>query len=227
MGHQPSGAHSAASTHSAAAGHGVVGHSAASTHSAAAGHGVVGHSAASAHLSSAGVRHVVIRAAKTGVATAKIAVAGGMLMASVVVGGDIALNRTTTSPHPCGTVELTANNNVSFTTNTANFRDPEGARQTLEKLAATLRDPQEQAEVIGTTASDGPVAERIALSLRRAKAVKAALVSLGVPADHLTTKGVGTKWSGHVPDIGPNGVLLPGPAAQNRKVVIEMSCRKR
>ncbi|HKS48252.1 MAG TPA: OmpA family protein [Amycolatopsis sp.] len=127
-------------------------------------------------------------------------------------------------PAPCGTVALGEDDNISFQPDTATFRDPGGARETLRKFAELLRDPRRSAELTGTTATQGTVSGRIALATHRAEAVKAVLVELGVAGERITTRGAGSDWPGHVPDLGPDGKLLPGPAAQNRKVVVAITC---
>lgn len=127
-------------------------------------------------------------------------------------------------PKTCGTVELGEADNISFKPDSAEFRDPAGARTTLQRLADTMRAKKQKADLMGTTASVGPPAGRVELSGQRAAAVKSVLVELGIPADTITTRGVGTNWPGHVTDLGPGDVLLPGPAAQNRKVVATLTC---
>ncbi|AHH97321.1 OmpA family protein [Kutzneria albida] len=128
------------------------------------------------------------------------------------------------APQLCGTVELGERDNISFNADTDTFRDPQAARETLRKFAEVLRDGRHRAELIGTTATDGPMAGRVELSMRRAEAVKAVLVEFQVAADHLTARGVGTDWPGHLADVGPDGRLLPGPAGQNRKVIMNITC---
>ncbi|MDR6598427.1 OmpA family protein [Saccharothrix longispora] len=125
---------------------------------------------------------------------------------------------------PCGEVELGEADNVSFLPDSAEFKDRPAARRTLEQLAGVVRDERQRVELVGRTASSGPEAGRISLSAQRADAVKGVLEELGVEAGRITTRGVGTNWPTHVPDIGPGGVLLPGPAAQNRKVVVKLTC---
>jgi OmpA-OmpF porin, OOP family len=127
-------------------------------------------------------------------------------------------------PKTCGTVELGEADNISFKPDSADFRDPAGARTTLQRLADTMRAKKQKADLMGTTASVGPPAGRVELSAQRAAAVKSVLVDLGIAADTITTRGVGTNWPGHVTDLGPGDVLLPGPAAQNRKVVATLTC---
>ncbi|MFI9380787.1 OmpA family protein [Kutzneria sp. NPDC052558] len=128
------------------------------------------------------------------------------------------------APNFCGTVELGESDNISFQPDSAAFRSPEAAKDTLRKFADVLRDGRHRADLMGTTASEGPVAGRLELSARRANAVKDVLVGLGVPAADLSARGVGSDWPGHQPDTGPDGQLLPGPAGQNRKVVMTITC---
>ena len=132
---------------------------------------------------------------------------------------------------PCGTTILADSDTVGFRPDQAVFRDPAAARATLEGLADQLRKGTQLAKLTGTTSS-GPTAiggnseaARITLSLQRARAVKDVLISLGVPADRLTTEGAGSHWPNRVNDRGPDGNLLPGPAAQNRSVVVELICK--
>jgi OmpA-OmpF porin, OOP family len=124
----------------------------------------------------------------------------------------------------CGETILNADNHVNFVANQATFIDLAAARSTLAKLADKLRNGEQKVELIGTTATAGTPAGRIRLSEQRAEAVKRVLVSLGIAASRITTKGVGTNWPGHVPDLGPGGVLLPGPAAENREVIAKLTC---
>jgi len=128
------------------------------------------------------------------------------------------------APDLCGTVELGEADNVSFEPDSATFRSPEAAKDTLRKFAEFMRNGQRRADLMGTTASEGPVAGRMELSAQRADAVKEMLVGLGVPAADLTARGVGSDWSGHASDLGPDGQLLPGPAGQNRKVIMTITC---
>jgi OmpA-OmpF porin, OOP family len=124
----------------------------------------------------------------------------------------------------CGDTVLNASNHVNFIENTATFIDPSGAQATLQQLADKLQNGQQRVKLIGTTATNGTIAYRINLSNERAEAVKQVLVNDDIAASRITTEGVGTDWPGHVPDIGPGGVLLPGPAEQNREVIAQLSC---
>lgn len=114
---------------------------------------------------------------------------------------------------------------VGFVRNTDEFRDEAAARQALERFAAVLlAEPRSQVQLTGTTSSAGTEEGRLALSRQRAEAVERVLIELRVPADRISTEGVGTHWAGHVNDRGPSGELLPGPAAQNRSVVVKLEC---
>jgi len=58
---------------------------------------------------------------------------------------------------------------------------------------------------------------------RRADAVKAVLVQLGVAAGRIATVGDGSHLPGRVNDRGPHGQLLVGPAILDRKVVAKLT----
>jgi OOP family OmpA-OmpF porin len=126
---------------------------------------------------------------------------------------------------PCGETVLRDGDTVGFLPDQAVFREPAAARATLQELAALVINGRQAVELIGTTAMAGPSEEsRIDLSNRRAEAVKAVLVELGVPAERITTRGVGATWPDRVPDIAPDGSLIPWAAAQNRSVIVRLSC---
>lgn len=126
---------------------------------------------------------------------------------------------------PCGETVLRDGDTVGFLPDQAVFRDPAAARATLQDLATLVINGRQAVELIGTTAMAGPSEEgRIELSNRRAEAVKGVLVELGVPADRITTRGVGATWPDRVPDIAPDGSLIPWAAAQNRSVIVRLSC---
>jgi len=125
---------------------------------------------------------------------------------------------------PCGETILT-DDMVGFLPDQAVFRDPAAARNTLQDLANVIVNGRQQVELIGTTATAGPSeAGRVELSKRRAEAVKTVLVELGIAADRISTVGAGTSWPGRVNDIAPDGSLIPTAAAQNRAVVVRLSC---
>jgi outer membrane protein OmpA-like peptidoglycan-associated protein len=67
-----------------------------------------------------------------------------------------------------------------------------GAARTVDRLAAFMRDhPERSLQVEGYTDSIGSDALNLALSQRRADAVRAALVSSGVEGSRITTNGMG------------------------------------
>jgi outer membrane protein OmpA-like peptidoglycan-associated protein len=101
------------------------------------------------------------------------------------------------------------------------FRDPAAASQALDALAKQLNSLEAaHVTVMGTTSSAGTEDGRLALSRERAGKVRDELVKRGVPAGWFTVKGVGTHFKAFQPDTDAAGHLLPGPAQQNRSVVI-------
>jgi OmpA-OmpF porin, OOP family len=126
-------------------------------------------------------------------------------------------------PHSCSVTDLNDANNVGFDFNSTAFRDPSGARATLQKLANVMLSTGESVTLTGATSSEGTDQYNQQLSLERADAVKTVLVQLGVPASRISTFGDGSHLPGRLNDRGPNGQLLIGPAIQNRKVVAKLT----
>lgn len=129
-------------------------------------------------------------------------------------------------PTPCSVISLGDANHVGFKFDSTIFRDPAGARATLQRLASVLMRTGESMTLTGSTSSEGSDRYNTHLSLRRANAVKAMLVQLGVPANRITTFGDGSHLPGRLNDRGPNGRLLIGPAIQDRKVVAKLTGSK-
>jgi outer membrane protein OmpA-like peptidoglycan-associated protein len=125
---------------------------------------------------------------------------------------------------PCGVSVLNACNHVNFVPNKAIFIDRAGARATLQQLADRMRSGNQTVQLIGSTATWGPVTSRFTLSRQRADAVKQMLVSLGISGDRIHTRGDGSEMPGRVRDISAHGALLPGPAAEDREVVAKLTC---
>ena len=113
---------------------------------------------------------------------------------------------------------------VRFVPDEARFRDPQAVQDRLGRLATQIKEEGLRAELLGTTSSWGTKEGRLRVSRLRAAAVRDVLVDLGVPADRLTAQGLGADSRYHVDDRGPNGELMPGPAARNRSVVIRVGC---
>jgi outer membrane protein OmpA-like peptidoglycan-associated protein len=112
---------------------------------------------------------------------------------------------------------------VAFEPDSSKFRDEAAVQAVLEPIARQIVAGGFTATVTGTTANVGPMEGRIELSLRRAQAVVDVLVGLGVPRGALTAEGLGSDFPGYAQDHGPEGELLPGPAAENRKVIITLT----
>lgn len=100
-------------------------------------------------------------------------------------------------------------------------------RRELDSFAAELKDTRyEVITVTGHTDRMGAEAYNLELSARRADAVKAYLVSTGIPAARIVTRGV----NGSEPVTGPNDCKATMPRAQriaclqpDRRVEVEVS----
>jgi outer membrane protein OmpA-like peptidoglycan-associated protein len=113
------------------------------------------------------------------------------------------------------------NGPVGFDPNTAVFRDPSAAARALRRLGRYLAaNPSARIELTGTTAHWGTLRSCIDLSLRRARAVEAVLVSYSASPSQIRIRGLGWKFPGYQNDQGPNRTLLPGPAEHNRSVIV-------
>ena len=112
---------------------------------------------------------------------------------------------------------------VAFLSNSDEMIDREQAGSNLAALADELKASGARVELVGTTATAGTPEGRQQLSQMRADAVKALLVDMGVPAERINTRGVGINHPEHVPDVTDDGLLLPGPAAQNRAVFVTVT----
>ncbi|HEX6354212.1 OmpA family protein [Actinophytocola sp.] len=128
------------------------------------------------------------------------------------------------APRPCGETVLNDRNDVGFRPDEDVFVDEGAARKTIGQVADVMRDGRQRAELIGTTANVGGYDGQVALSKRRAAAVQRVLVDLGIAEGRLTTTGQGSRFDGYQQDHGPGGELLPGPAANNRKVIVRLVC---
>jgi outer membrane protein OmpA-like peptidoglycan-associated protein len=123
---------------------------------------------------------------------------------------------------PLPSVTVLRDGTVGFIPDQDVFRDPDQARAALAEYARAIKNGK-KALLTGTTASAGTPEYRLQLSQKRANAVRDLLVSLGAPADRISTRGLGSDFSGYVPDHDQQGNLDPIPAAQNRQVIIELT----
>lgn len=91
----------------------------------------------------------------------------------------------------------------------------------LKPFAQLLADDRSRRVTLtGTTARVGSREGQIALATERAVAVQNILVELGADPGQIDTVGVGSYFPEYITDHDPAGVLLPGPAQQNRTVRI-------
>jgi outer membrane protein OmpA-like peptidoglycan-associated protein len=120
------------------------------------------------------------------------------------------------------TVSLTGGD-VAFQPDSADFKDRAAASAVVGPIAQQMLRDQISATLTGTTANVGNGTGQAELSERRAKAVVNLLVELGVPAERMTAKGLGSHFSGFVEDHDAADNLVPEKAALNRKVDIELA----
>ncbi|WP_431279971.1 OmpA family protein [Leifsonia poae] len=114
------------------------------------------------------------------------------------------------------------NSDLLFTKDTATFSDPAAASAVLQQLVPSIEQNGAAVTITGTASKDQATNNTAdtALSLRRADAVKTALVGLGVPASLLTTAGVGYDWCGWKSETDAGGAYSDALAEQNRSVIL-------
>ncbi|MFC8526555.1 OmpA family protein [Nocardia sp. NPDC057227] len=118
---------------------------------------------------------------------------------------------------------------LGFQPNVAVFRDRQAASAVAGQLANAVQAcPGARISLLGATSSFGeltPEGDRTRrdLSRERARAVAALLVASGVEAARIETAGDGYHFPGYVRDRDDQGVLLPGPAEQNRCVLVSVA----
>ena len=89
--------------------------------------------------------------------------------------------------------------NGSFSTNAILFASNSdkiqaSSNEIIQQIAEALKESKElKVQIIGHTDSDGDDTKNLLLSKKRAAAVKAKLVSMGIAASRLTTDGKGEK----------------------------------
>jgi OmpA-OmpF porin, OOP family len=137
----------------------------------------------------------------------------------------VSITEVTWNPPPgtCGTAFNTTE--LYFVVGTAQLRDPAAAAPVLRNVVAELKANRRVATITGTTSSEGGPAINVPLSKKRGQATAQLMESMGLPRSQIgQVIGLGSHFPGYVPDIGPGGVLLPGPAAENRQVIISWPC---
>ena len=126
-------------------------------------------------------------------------------------------------PGTCGTALNTTE--LHFIVGTAQLQDPAAATPVLRNVVAELEANRRVASITGTTSSEGGPAINNPLSKKRAQATAQLMESMGLPHSQIgQVIGLGSHFPGYVPDIGLGGILLPGPAAENRQVIISWPC---
>lgn len=114
---------------------------------------------------------------------------------------------------------------LHFKVGTAQLIDPATAKTALRAIVAQLRSNGQNVNLTGTTSSEGGPQINIPLSRSRAETTATLMETIGLPAHQIgTITGLGSHFPGYIPDTTPNGTLLPGPAAANRKVILTWTC---
>lgn len=106
---------------------------------------------------------------------------------------------------------------VEFRPDEAQYLHPDKAQENIRPVAEYLLE-HESVELLlaGTTAGDENTEAAVKLSEMRAERVKETLVSMGVDAERITVKGMGSDNPWHIPGVGYEGAAASG----NRKVVL-------
>ena len=109
---------------------------------------------------------------------------------------------------------------IKFSGDSAEFSEPDRARETLLPIADVLQDaPETKIVLAGMTASVGD--DGVALSLARAEAVKSVLAEAGANPTYITCIGLGRRNNClRVNDLDDNGCLVEEYAKLNRAVFL-------
>ncbi len=111
-------------------------------------------------------------------------------------------------------ITLVMPGNITFATNSADITP--GFYSPLNNLASSLRQyDQNSIEIVGHTDSVGNYQSNVALSQRRAQSVATYIISQGVPASRVTTRGAG-------PDSPIASNATDAGRQQNRRVEINL-----
>lgn len=106
---------------------------------------------------------------------------------------------------------------VEFVADKANYLYPDKAVENIRPIAEYLLEYKTvNLLLVGSTAGDVTNNESLKLSQDRADTVKQTLVDLGVNAERIITKGMGSNDPWHIPNAGYDSAAASG----NRKVVL-------
>lgn len=162
-------------------------------------------------------------------------------LSSAPVGNQSVTTTPTTSTRPTATHPTTATSSTAqapasepmtgsfaatslgFVADQATFLDRGKALKTVASMARKLVDGgYRHIQITGASADSGDMAGQVQLARNRASAVRALLMSAGVPATHIITpvQGLGSDFPGFLPDRNPDGTLNEDLAAANRLVIV-------
>jgi outer membrane protein OmpA-like peptidoglycan-associated protein len=133
----------------------------------------------------------------------------------------VAISNAIAAAPPVGCTQILSEQLVQFVPDTADFADPNAARQTIAAVAESMKGCQGKISVTGTTSSWGDAAGRQRTSQDRAETVRNELAAaMGVDASTIVAVGVGMDFPGYANDRDAGGRLIPADAAKNRTVRI-------
>lgn len=113
--------------------------------------------------------------------------------------------------------QILSESKVEFVADKASYLYPDKAVENIRPIAEYLLEYETvKLLLVGSTAGDVTNETSLKLSQDRADAVKQTLIDLGVSAERITTKGMGSSDPWHVPNVGYEGAAASG----NRKVVL-------
>lgn len=110
---------------------------------------------------------------------------------------------------------------TAFKPNSKEFLDPQAALEVLRPVVEQALASNIPAVMLGTAAAVGDPGQRRKLSEDRAQTVANVFISLGVPTSQLKVEGLGSTFSGFIPDHDAFDRVIPAAAAINRKVIID------
>ena len=136
----------------------------------------------------------------------------------------VAISNSIAAAPPVGCTQVLSEQLVQFVPDTADFADPNAARQTIAGVAASMKGCQGKISVTGTTSSWGDAAGRQRTSQDRAETVRNELAAaMGIDASAIVALGVGMDFPEYIIDRDASGRLIPAEAAKNRTVRITES----
>lgn len=122
-----------------------------------------------------------------------------------------------------GNVMTITGGRLAFWPYTSSFMDPELAEEILRPVGEQVKAGMVTALLEGTAADVRDVSEQMMLSYLQPQAIADMWLLQDVPIQLLTVVGVGTDFSGRLPELDDTGAFDPVAAETNRKITITFS----